>query len=44
LPMSNVLFRFAARSPIAAMERVYRRGWSEVLVQYRDTAELLGNA
>ncbi|KAK1240957.1 hypothetical protein MKX07_006390 [Trichoderma sp. CBMAI-0711] len=34
----------APRSPVSAMERVHRGGRSQVLVQYRDAAELLGNA
>ena len=28
----------------SAMEGVYRRGWAQVLVQYRNEAKLLGNA
>lgn len=38
------LTRSTARSRESTMEGVYRRGWAQVLVQYRDEAKLLGNA
>lgn len=42
--MANELICPTARSTVSALERVHRRGWSQVLVQYRDAAELLGDA